>query len=135
MCRGCVWLLVPVALAMLQEAHTARNLFAEFGGVPDVSAVRDGQLRAQGPFLSSDPGRLRRRGVPAARRGTVAAAPVDRDSRHRRVPVHCFRDALERAAARRVVRRYRSRHVALSRRDAGDPLDAGPRLSRRWRSS
>lgn len=51
MCRACVWLLVPVALAMLQEAHTARNLFAELGGVPDNSAMRDGQLRAQGPFL------------------------------------------------------------------------------------
>ena len=43
--------LVPVALAMLSERFTQRNLFSVFGGVEEAVTVRDGKLRAQGPFL------------------------------------------------------------------------------------
>ncbi len=44
------FLLVPVALEMINEKLTGRNLFAFFGGVPDDVMVRDGKFRAQGPF-------------------------------------------------------------------------------------
>jgi len=44
-------LLVPVALEMLQEKFTAKNLFSSlFGGIKADVVVRDGDLRARGPF-------------------------------------------------------------------------------------
>jgi hypothetical protein len=43
--------LFPVALSMFIEHHTGRNLFSFLGGVPEVSQVREGRIRAQGPFL------------------------------------------------------------------------------------
>lgn len=46
------WLLVPVALAMIAEHVLLRNYFgALFGGVSDGVYVRDGSVRAQGPFV------------------------------------------------------------------------------------
>lgn len=46
-------LLVPVALEMLHEQLTGRNLFALFGGVPEAVEVRNGRLRSEGPFAHS----------------------------------------------------------------------------------
>ena len=46
-------LLAPVALEMLFEKLTGTNLFAIFGGVPEDSLVRNGTIRAQGPFAHS----------------------------------------------------------------------------------
>jgi hypothetical protein len=43
-------MVVPLALVMLVERTTQRNLFAVFGGVPAFTAIRDGVLRGQGPF-------------------------------------------------------------------------------------
>lgn len=43
-------LLVPVAVSMLVESITGRNPFFLLGGVPEFSQVREGQIRAQGPF-------------------------------------------------------------------------------------
>ena len=43
-------LCLPLALSMLYEWNTSRNLFSLFGGVPDFTFVRDGRLRCQGPF-------------------------------------------------------------------------------------
>jgi hypothetical protein len=43
-------LLLPVAFAMLNEQLTQRNLFSIFGGVPEFSQIREGNLRSQGPF-------------------------------------------------------------------------------------
>jgi hypothetical protein len=43
-------LIVPLAVFMLLEKSTGRNLFAMFGGVSEITAVRDGVLRCQGPF-------------------------------------------------------------------------------------
>lgn len=44
-------LLVPIALEMIQEKFTGKNLFsATFGGVVDAVVERDGRLRARGPF-------------------------------------------------------------------------------------
>jgi hypothetical protein len=42
--------LAPVALEMIQEHVTRRNLFSVFGGVPETCWIREGKLRAQGPF-------------------------------------------------------------------------------------
>jgi hypothetical protein len=41
---------VPLAVAMLIEKVTGRNLFSIFGGVSEFTAVRDGRIRAQGAF-------------------------------------------------------------------------------------
>lgn len=43
-------LLVPIAFEMAQEQFTHRNLFSIFGGVGDQPVIRNGRLRAQGPF-------------------------------------------------------------------------------------
>lgn len=44
------WLVIPLALCMLIEKNTGRNLFAALGGVPPETLVREGVLRCQGPF-------------------------------------------------------------------------------------
>lgn len=44
-------LLVPIALEMLFEKTTGRNLFSYFGGVSETVLVREGRLRASGPFM------------------------------------------------------------------------------------
>ena len=46
-------ILAPLALAMLAEKFTGRNVFFVFGGVPLLTDVRDGVLRCQGPFPHS----------------------------------------------------------------------------------
>lgn len=43
-------LMVPIAVEMTLEKFTGRNNFAIFGGVPDNVLIREGKLRAQGPF-------------------------------------------------------------------------------------
>lgn len=43
-------ILVPIAIEMIQEQMTGRNLFGVFGGVSEFVTIRDGKLRAQGPF-------------------------------------------------------------------------------------
>lgn len=43
-------LLVPVALEMVQEHATGRNMFSFLGGVSPEVVVRNDRLRAQGPF-------------------------------------------------------------------------------------
>lgn len=49
--RIVAWLLVPVAIAMVTEHLRHVNYFgAMFGGVMEGVYVRDGQVRAQGPF-------------------------------------------------------------------------------------
>lgn len=45
--------LAPIAAAMVFEKLTGANVFAQFGGVPAFSAVRNGVVRAQGPFSHS----------------------------------------------------------------------------------
>ena len=46
-------LCVPIAGTMFIENHTGRNLFSAFGGVPEFTELREGRLRAQGPFTHS----------------------------------------------------------------------------------
>jgi len=46
-------LLLPVAIEMVGERLTGANFFARFGGVPAFSAMRNGVVRAQGPFAHS----------------------------------------------------------------------------------
>ncbi|MBD3244251.1 MAG: hypothetical protein GF331_26905 [Chitinivibrionales bacterium] len=48
--RSLIPLIVPLAAGMLVEYATGRNLFSVFGGVGDVSAIRYGRVRCQGPF-------------------------------------------------------------------------------------
>lgn len=45
------FLLVPIAAEMLMEKATGKNLFSVLGGVPENVMIREGKLRAQGPFL------------------------------------------------------------------------------------
>ena len=41
---------MPLALFMLLEKLTARNVFSVFGGVPFIPEMREGVVRCQGPF-------------------------------------------------------------------------------------
>lgn len=50
LCRVVAWMLVPVALAMVYEQLAAANLFSILGGVSITPEVREGRIRAQGPF-------------------------------------------------------------------------------------
>jgi len=50
--RIVAWLLVPIAAAMVAEHLVEKNVFGVlFGGVSDAVAIRDGRIRAQGPFV------------------------------------------------------------------------------------
>lgn len=49
-CKVIIIALVPIALEMAFEAGTGRNLFSLFGGVQELSEIRAGKIRAQGPF-------------------------------------------------------------------------------------
>ncbi|MEI6166055.1 MAG: hypothetical protein WCS52_02570 [bacterium] len=42
--------LVPIAIEMIMETVTGKSMFSFLGGVPVLSEVRDGHVRAQGPF-------------------------------------------------------------------------------------
>lgn len=46
---ACV-IIIPVALFFLREKLTGRNAFHVFGGVPEMTLLRHGKLRAQGAF-------------------------------------------------------------------------------------
>jgi hypothetical protein len=39
-----------LAVCMIREQMTGRNVFSLLGGVPELTAIRDGHLRSQGPF-------------------------------------------------------------------------------------
>lgn len=43
-------ILGPIAVLMLLEKSSGRNFFAVLGGVAEMSAIRDGHVRATGPF-------------------------------------------------------------------------------------
>lgn len=45
------WILLPVAIEMMFEQLSGKNLFSVFGRVPENVIIREGRLRAQGPFL------------------------------------------------------------------------------------
>lgn len=43
-------MIAPLAIAMLFEKATGHNVFSVFGGVPELTSMRDGKLRCQGAF-------------------------------------------------------------------------------------
>jgi len=45
------FVIFPLALEMLVEYTTGRNAFAIFGGVPEITVMRGGRMRCQGPFI------------------------------------------------------------------------------------
>jgi hypothetical protein len=45
------WICAITAGVMIIEQKTGRNLFSAFGGVPELTGVREGRLRSQGPFM------------------------------------------------------------------------------------
>ena len=47
---GSIIISIPVMIAFVYEFQTQRNLFAIFGGVPEVTVIREGQLRCQGAY-------------------------------------------------------------------------------------
>lgn len=47
---GFVVMSVPVLVAFIIENRTGRNAFAMFGGVPEITLMREGRLRCQGAF-------------------------------------------------------------------------------------
>lgn len=48
-----IFLSIFVALAMLFEQITRRNIFGVLGGVPNITEMREGKLRSQGAFAHS----------------------------------------------------------------------------------
>lgn len=48
--HGLILVSIPAAAFFMIEGRTGRNLFAIFGGVPEITVVRDGRLRCQGAF-------------------------------------------------------------------------------------
>lgn len=53
LCRVGSWLLVPIAFEMVYEKVTSSNLFSTLGGVSQFPEIREGRIRAQGPFAHS----------------------------------------------------------------------------------
>ena len=47
---GFILISIPVAAFFLLENRTGQNIFSVFGGVPAITAVREGRLRCQGVF-------------------------------------------------------------------------------------
>jgi hypothetical protein len=45
-----VIIIIPLTIFVLLEKTTGRNMFSIFGGVDELTAIRDGKLRCQGPF-------------------------------------------------------------------------------------
>ena len=43
-------IIVPLTILVILEKATGRNLFSILGGVPEVTQIREGRLRCQGPF-------------------------------------------------------------------------------------
>jgi hypothetical protein len=43
-------IIAPLAIFMILESLTGRNVFFVFGGVPEFTWVREGRMRCQGPF-------------------------------------------------------------------------------------
>jgi len=52
-CQFVAALLIPLSISMLVEQITGTNMFSIFGGVAEISEVRRGITRAQGPFAHS----------------------------------------------------------------------------------
>jgi hypothetical protein len=48
--RAAVFVGIPVAALFLVEKMTARNFFASFGGIPELTQIRYGEIRAQGAY-------------------------------------------------------------------------------------
>jgi len=48
--RLTAFLLIPIAFAMIYEHLAFHNLFSIFGGVPEIPQIREGKIRAFGPF-------------------------------------------------------------------------------------
>ena len=48
--RGLAVVSIPLLAFLLLEFATGRNLFSVFGGVPEITGVREGRLRCQGAF-------------------------------------------------------------------------------------
>lgn len=51
--KGALLVCIPTACLFLVESQTGKNAFYLFGGVPLNTLVREGQVRAQGPFVHS----------------------------------------------------------------------------------
>ena len=43
-------MIVPLTVSMIVEKFTGKNIFSVFGGVPEITEIRDGKLRCQGAF-------------------------------------------------------------------------------------
>lgn len=53
LCRVTAMILVPLAIELLLEMVTGYNPFSVFGGVAENPEIRQGRIRAQGPFAHS----------------------------------------------------------------------------------
>jgi hypothetical protein len=51
--KSLIIIIIPVAILMLYESRTGHNVFSYFGGVSAMSEIREGRVRAAGPFRHS----------------------------------------------------------------------------------
>jgi hypothetical protein len=50
LCKIVAIVLIPVSIEMLYEKFSAYNIFSKLGGVSEIPYIREGRVRAQGPF-------------------------------------------------------------------------------------
>lgn len=49
--RYAAWIALPLGVAFLIEKSSGRNMFYVFGGIPQFTPIREGELRCQGAFV------------------------------------------------------------------------------------
>ena len=125
LCKATAILLVPVALLMLVEMKTGYNSFAIFGGVSPITIIRNGQLRAHGPFAHPIlAGSFGATLMPllAANWWSGHKGKALCDSGHNCGDSHDHHCGVERPGVCSDSRRCRPGYVAIPRQTAGDPV-------------
>ena len=114
LCRITAILMIPLALAMVLEQATGRNLFAALGGVSEYLRIAWREDPCTRAVRASHSGRIRGRGVAAPDVRVVALAWTPFHRRHRRLPGDGRRLSIERPAPQRRVRARGLGDVAMA---------------------
>ncbi len=130
LCRITAILLIPLSIMILFEKMTGHNLFSALGGVSEISEIRDGRIRAQGPFAHSITRRDGRCGMPSVNDWPLATTPEDCDCRHSGMFLNDFCIHFQWTNYERCSRYWGIVYVALSPPNAACPMACSPGLYR-----